>query len=251
MHAGIAVPVLEHAHAHLVEEAVAGRERHQLLDRHRLRLVLRLVRPEPLGRAGRGFVRHHRVHGVVQVLDEHLPVAVVHVAQHAADDLQLARRASGPPDSRSTTARRRNIRRSRAVVGEAGRTRSRDRRGCADRRQALAPHHTGRSRCWRRRPHRHARSAAVQPVGPGVVGAAEESCRHCRDAVATRLRPCASSGCAAPARSRRVAHHHHRLQADRGGEVVAPAGTWLSWPTKTQVRDQKCSISSANTSGEV
>jgi len=32
------------------------------------------------------------MHRVVQVLDEHLPVAVVQVAQHAARDLQLARR---------------------------------------------------------------------------------------------------------------------------------------------------------------
>ena len=35
-------------------------------------------------------MRDHGVHRVVQVLDEHLPVAVVQVAQAAAGDLQLA-----------------------------------------------------------------------------------------------------------------------------------------------------------------
>ena len=37
-------------------------------------------------------MRHHRVAGVGLVLDQHLPIAVVHVAQHAARDLQPAGR---------------------------------------------------------------------------------------------------------------------------------------------------------------
>jgi len=35
-------------------------------------------------------VRDHRMHRVVQVLDEHLPVAVVQEAQAAAGELELA-----------------------------------------------------------------------------------------------------------------------------------------------------------------
>ncbi len=38
------------------------------------------------------FVRHHRVAGVGLVLDQHLPIAVVHVAQHAAGDFELSDR---------------------------------------------------------------------------------------------------------------------------------------------------------------
>ena len=35
---------------------------------------------------------HHRMHGVVEVLDEQLPVALVQVAQRAADHLETAAR---------------------------------------------------------------------------------------------------------------------------------------------------------------
>ena len=38
------------------------------------------------------FVRHHRMAGVGQVFDEHFPIAVVQVAQHAAGDFQPADR---------------------------------------------------------------------------------------------------------------------------------------------------------------
>ena len=90
LHARKAVAVVVDAHAHVLEELVVRHERHELLDRHRLGRVGRLGPPHLPGGAGRRLVHHHRVHRVVQVLDEHLPVAVVHVAQAAAGDLELA-----------------------------------------------------------------------------------------------------------------------------------------------------------------
>ena len=74
--------------AHVLEEIVGRHERRVDLDRHRLLRAGRRVLPHLDRGAGRGFVRHHRMAGVGLVLDQHLPIAVVHVAQHAAGDLE-------------------------------------------------------------------------------------------------------------------------------------------------------------------
>ena len=89
VHAGVAMAVAPDADAHLLEEFVGRHERRINLDRGRL-LVAAGRHPLPhLDRgAGRGFVSHHRMTGVGQILDQHLPVAIVHVAQHAAGDFQ-------------------------------------------------------------------------------------------------------------------------------------------------------------------
>ena len=92
IHARVAVAVFVDLDAHLVEEFVVRYEGQELLDDHGLRRIGGLVLPQIPGRSGRGLVRDHGMHGVVEVLDEHLPVAVVQVAQCAADDFETARR---------------------------------------------------------------------------------------------------------------------------------------------------------------
>ena len=96
LHSRVRVAVLVDPHAHPVEEVVVVHEGRKLLHHHRRGPVVALLLPKPLGDTRRGLVRHHRVHGVIEVLHEHLPVAIVVIAQHAAGDLQPSlRRAVG------------------------------------------------------------------------------------------------------------------------------------------------------------
>ena len=92
VHAGVAVTVRPDADAHVFEEIVGRHERRVDLDRHRFLRAGRRVLPHLDRGAGRGFVRHHRMAGIGLVLDQHLPIAIVHVAQHAAGDLEPASR---------------------------------------------------------------------------------------------------------------------------------------------------------------
>src|SRR6266851_6595165 len=48
-----------------------------------------LLRPSLAG-IHRGFVNHHRMHGVVEVLEKDLPIGAEEDAEAAADDLELA-----------------------------------------------------------------------------------------------------------------------------------------------------------------
>ena len=91
-HAGVAMPVVPDADAHGLEELVGAHERRVDLDRHRLLGAGGRVLPHVDRGAGRRLVRDHGMAGVGLVLDQHLPIAVVHVAQHAARHLEPALR---------------------------------------------------------------------------------------------------------------------------------------------------------------
>ena len=123
--AGVAVAVVIDLDAHLVEELVVRYERQELLDDHGFRRIRRLSLPQVPRRTGGRFVRDHGMHGVVEVLDEHLPVAIMQVAQRRADDLETSRPASGPPCCRSRKVNRRSIRRKVPLALAGARTRSR------------------------------------------------------------------------------------------------------------------------------
>jgi hypothetical protein len=89
VHAGMAVAVAPDANAHFLEEFVGDMNGRVDLDRRRLLVAAGAhLLPHLDGGAGRGFVRHHRMAGVGQILDQHFPVAIVHVAQHAAGDFE-------------------------------------------------------------------------------------------------------------------------------------------------------------------
>ncbi|MNE41240.1 hypothetical protein D3C80_1353000 [compost metagenome] len=82
--------VRKHSHAHFVRERVTLGEGYEEFHSHGFLRIGRLLRPHCLGGAGRRLMRHHRMHGVVEVLEEDLPVAIVHVSQHAAGHFEFA-----------------------------------------------------------------------------------------------------------------------------------------------------------------
>ncbi len=79
---GDAVPVIPGRQAHLFEEFVVVGERRQHLEFERDGIVLfqALVKDPLRGAAGR-LVHDHGVHGVIQVLHEHLPVGIMQVTE--------------------------------------------------------------------------------------------------------------------------------------------------------------------------
>src|SRR5699024_8652371 len=86
----VAVPI--GAYAGIFEEFVIRHEWRQDFHRHRCWLVARCFRPYLGRRAGGGFVRDHRVHGVVEVFHEHFPIAFVDIFQAAAGHLEFTPR---------------------------------------------------------------------------------------------------------------------------------------------------------------
>ena len=75
----VAVAVIVDFDAHLVEKLIVRDKGQKLLYHHRHRRARRPIFPQlPRGPRG-GLVRHHRMHRVVEILHEHLPVAVMHV----------------------------------------------------------------------------------------------------------------------------------------------------------------------------
>ena len=174
VHARVAVAVGEDANAHVLEELVVGDERDELLDRHRPGLVGRLVLPHRLRGSRRRLVHDHRVHRVVQVLDEHLPVARVQEAQAAAGDLELAfGRAVGEVVDRRQ--RRAEVARE---VGPGVAQLAEDEAAVAldvpDRHEPPRRFAVGQPRALVAALERDRAQAAVGVVGPGVVRAAEE-----------------------------------------------------------------------------
>ena len=167
-------------------------------------------------------MRHHRVHRVVEVLDEHLPVALVQEAQAAAGDLELALgRAVGEV-----------VDRGERVAEVARRSRGPRRSACEDEAAvALAraspapgpsPPRTRPGACRRSRSSAGWRSSEPSVlVGPGVVRAAEELAgvagRRADDARAL-VRAAVHQHAHAPSV---VAHDDQRLAGDLDGDVVA------------------------------
>src|SRR5262249_19118368 len=60
------------------------------LDRHRLLGARWRLLPDLDHSSGGRFMRNHGMAGVGLILDQHLPIAIVHIAQHATGDLELA-----------------------------------------------------------------------------------------------------------------------------------------------------------------
>ncbi len=90
--AGVPVPIVPGADAHLLVELVRRHERRVDLDGHRLRQLLAGSLPHLDRGASGGHVRDHGMARIRLVLDQHLPVAVVQIAHHAAGDFQPAGR---------------------------------------------------------------------------------------------------------------------------------------------------------------
>ena len=70
----------------LVRPAVAGEQRYL----RRWFLPLGKGRLNLFGRFGRRDVNHHRVHEIIQVLDQHLPVVALDEPERTAHDLELS-----------------------------------------------------------------------------------------------------------------------------------------------------------------
>ncbi len=88
--AGVPMAIGPTADAHALEKLVRADEGRKQLDRHGLGRALGGRLPHLDRRAGRGFMRHHGVAGIGLVVDQHLPVAAVHVAQHPTGHFELA-----------------------------------------------------------------------------------------------------------------------------------------------------------------
>ena len=81
MHAGMAVTVAPDANSHFLKKFVRRHERG--IDLHRRRLFVAARKhlfPHLNRRSGGRFMGDHRMTGVGQILDQHFPVAIVHVA---------------------------------------------------------------------------------------------------------------------------------------------------------------------------
>ena len=212
------------AHAHVVEELVVVRERSVLLDRHGLRHLGGLALPQLFRRAGRGGVRDHRMHGVVQVLHEHLPVAVVEIAQTAAV-ISSRPRASGRRGCRSMKASRRSTRGTWAI-GEAG-----ENKAAVD-----LVRHRRESGLAQPGPvvallERNVEERAVQAVSPRVVRAAQRLARVPGEVV-DELRALVGAAVHQHAHAAvGLAHENQGLGGDIDGDEVARLRTWLVWPT--------------------
>ena len=87
----VVVAVLETGDARVLEHFIGGAEGR---DDLRLRALIHRVRRQAgdivLRRLHHRLVGHHGVHGVVEIFQEELPVAIVLVAQHAAGHFHLA-----------------------------------------------------------------------------------------------------------------------------------------------------------------
>ena len=101
----LAVAVRPHPDAEILVEFVGRSERRQQFDR-RVPVVAPGLLPHLDRRAGAAFVGDHRVAGVGLVLDQHFPVAAVHVAQRRPfqDQPALGRAVDHVVDGREAVA---------------------------------------------------------------------------------------------------------------------------------------------------
>ena len=222
MDAEHAVAVRVGAPAHAVEEVVAGAERQDLLHRHRLRGVGRLVLPQAVRRVDRRLVRRHRVHRVVDVLEVDLPVAADHVAQARRRRCAGAlRRAVDHVVDRSAARRRSTSSNAGPAVDSLTNTKSRYTATWRSARHAAARLARFEARALVAGLQRHAHRRAVELVRPRVVRAAEVAAD-----VAARLadEPRALVRAAVEQHADRavgLAHHHQRAAGDLDRQVVA------------------------------
>ena len=88
MHAGVAMTIRPNTDTHILEKFVGRHERRVDFDRHGLFGSRRRLLPDLDRGASRGLMRDHRVGSVGLVLHQHLPIAIVHVAQHASGNFE-------------------------------------------------------------------------------------------------------------------------------------------------------------------
>ncbi len=167
------------------------------------------------------FVRHHRVAGVCLVLDQHLPVAVVHVAQHAACHFQPADRRAVDHIVEARQAVGEEVLEAEAGIVQLGEHESAVVAHVLDRRHALAGVAGLEPGVLVALSERDREQRPVGLEAPGVIGAAEELAR-----VAAGLAgdACALVRAAVEQHVHRivgVAYHQHGLVADVGAEIVA------------------------------
>ena len=216
--------VVEHAHTHVVKEGVVRHERHELLNGHGLGRVCRLVLPHALGGTGRGLVGHHGVHGVVEVLDEELPVAVVYVAKAAASDLQLAFGRAVGHVVYGAERLAKVVLKALPHVMDLHENKATVDAHVLDGHQALRAFAGRKIRAHIAVFHRDGQQRAIGLVGPGVVGATEELAGVAAS-LADQARALVGAAVHHDAHAVvGVAHHDQRAPGDGHGQVVAGLG---------------------------
>ncbi|MCY1249098.1 hypothetical protein D9M72_626010 [compost metagenome] len=86
----VAVAVFPDPDTHAFEELKRGNKGRELFDSHGRGSYFAGGFPHLHRGAGRGFMRHHGVAGVGLIVDQHLPVAAMHVAQGFPGHFELA-----------------------------------------------------------------------------------------------------------------------------------------------------------------
>ena len=167
-------------------------------------------------------MRHHRVAGVGLVLDHHLPIAVVHVAQHAAGDLQLSGRRAVDHVVEARQAFAEELLEARAGVVELGEHEAAIVVHVAHRAHALGGVALLRGRCSRS-PCAAGSRAAYRRCGTSRRDTAQRKNFPVLPQVSVVMRVplCGQRLCSTftvPSVWRTITH---RLGADRGAEIVA------------------------------
>ncbi len=182
MNAGMAVAIFPDADAHVFEEFIGADERRKNLDGHGLLRARRSLLPHVGRGSRRGLMGDHRMARVGLVFDQHLPIAIMHVAQHAAGDFEPSggRAIDHIVDAREAFAEK-------FFKTDAGRTQSREDEAAiivdiGDDVEAMCGVTLFEPRVVIAFLLREREQAAVGPVSPGVIGAAEKICLYCRKA---------------------------------------------------------------------
>ena len=218
LHPGMAVAIWPDPDAHALVKRI---RRHEgCVDFHR-RMHRRQGFAQRHRGAGGAFMRDHRVAGVGQVIDQHLPVAFVHVAQHAAGDFQFADRGAVHHVVEAGEGGAEIIVEADAVRAEPGEDEIPIHMHRADRGHALGGFGLLKSGIVITLRQRDGGDAAIGAEAPGMIRAAEEFA-----GVAARVVGDAGAFVRAAIMQHAdglvgVADHDHRGGADGGGDEVA------------------------------
>ena len=162
----------------------------------------------------------HRMAGVGLVLDQHLPVAVVHVAQHAACHFELSDRRAVDHVVEARQRLAEELLEAQADVVQLAEDEAAIVVHVAYRRHAARGMAVGEAGAVISRLQGNAGQAAVEAEGPGVIGAAKEAPDIAAGLAGQPRALCAGSDCAGLLRCiLGVAHHDDGLRADRRGVV--------------------------------
>src|SRR5262245_52098179 len=220
-YAGMAVAIVPDTDAHGLEKFVRAHEGRVDLNRHRLLGACRRVLPHLDRSAGRGLMRNHWMAGVGLVLDQHFPIAVVHVAQHAARDLELSDRRAVDHVVEARERLAEEFLELRPRIVQLAEDEAAIVVHVPDGRHAACAMAPGKTRAVVATLQGNGRQAAVEAESPGVVGTAEEAA-NIATSLAGQPRALVRTAIVENLHAlRRVAHHDDGLLADRSGVVVA------------------------------